>query len=119
LKAGLSKPWRETLYETIGASELDSSAVIDYFKPLQEHLEKEIKDKEEIGWVSKYQEFYVDGERYPVGDNTVPIIVGSVLAALVVIVIVAYFIGRSRNNKRRKAAAALNGNDNPTAVTLE
>lgn len=69
-----------------------------------------------IGWETKYKEFYREGERYPVGDNTVPIIVGCVLAALVVIVIIAYFIGRSRNNKRRKA---LHGNDNPTAVTLE
>lgn len=118
MKAGLSKPWRETLFEAIGTSELDSSAVIDYFKPLQDYLNEQLKKSNEaIGWVSKYQDFYVNGERYPVGDNTVPIIVGSVLAALVVIVIVAYFIGRSRNNKRRKAA--LHGNDNPTSVTLE
>ena len=117
MKAGLSKPWRETLFNATGTSELDSSAVLDYFKPLQDYLQKELEDnKEETGWVSKYKEFYVNEVRYPVGDNTVPIIVGSVLAALVVIVIVAYFIGRSRNNKRRKA---LQGNDNPTAVTLE
>ena len=68
------------------------------------------------GWVTKYKEFYVEGERYPVGDNTVPIIVGCGLAALVVIVIIAYFIGRSRNNKRRKA---LHGNDNPTLEQME
>ncbi|KAK4008639.1 hypothetical protein OUZ56_013772 [Daphnia magna] len=116
LKAGLSKPWRETLNETIGASELDPSAILDYFAPLDKYLGDELtKAKELIGWNSTYKNFYRDGERYPVGDNTVPIIVGSILGALVVIVIVAYFIGRSRNNKRHKE---LHGHDNPTAVAL-
>ncbi len=66
MKAGLSKPWRETLFEAIGTSELDSSAVIDYFKPLQDYLNEQLKKSNEaIGWVSKYQDFYVNGERYP------------------------------------------------------
>lgn len=119
LKAGLSKPWRVTLMEAIGTDELDASAVLDYFQPLSDYLDEEIKKGgEQVGWDLHYEDFYRSRGRFEEPDinNTVPIIVGCVLAALVVIVIIAYFIGRSRNQKKRKQ---LNGHDNPTSVTLE
>lgn len=57
LKAGLSKPWRETLMEAIGTDELDPSAVLDYFQPLSDYLDEQLGD-EPIGWDSHYSDFY-------------------------------------------------------------
>lgn len=105
--------------EAIGTDELDPSAILDYFQPLSDYLEKQLADNgEETGWEIRYQEFYDSTSRYSNADinNTVPIVVGCVLAALVVIVIIAYFIGRSRNQKKHKQ---LHGQDNPTAITLD
>ncbi len=121
LKAGLSKPWRDTLLNAIGVSELDASAVIDYFAPLSDYIDKQLAENNEtqfIGWKSTYKTMYNESNRpIPVSDNTVPIIVGCVLAGLVVIVIIAYFVGRSRN--RKKHSKNLHGHENPSAITLE
>ena len=109
------------MYEAIGTSELDASAVIDYFAPLSAYIDEQLAKNNEtqfMGWDLKYKTMFSDSNRpVPVSDNTVPIIVGCVLAALVVIVIVAYFIGRSRNQKKHKQS--MQGNENPSAITLE
>lgn len=107
------------MLEAIGTDELDATAILDYFAPLSDFIDEKLAELNEmdlVGWTSTYENFYRHSERYPVGDNTVPIIVGSVLAALVVIVIIAYFIGRSRNRKKMKRE--LHGNDNPS-ISLE
>lgn len=111
LQAGLSKPWRETLNATIGTDELDASAVLDYFKPLADYLDKQIEDASgDVGWVSTFEDWYEE----PPGDNTVPIIVGSVLGAVIVVVIVAYFVGRRATKK--KSGQISQGIDNPVVV---
>lgn len=107
--------------EAIGTDELDASAVLDYFKPLSDYIDEQLAKNNEtqfVGWDLKYTTMYSNTNRpVPVSDNTVPIIVGCVLAALVVIVIIAYFIGRSRN--RKKHSKSMQGNENPAAITLE
>ena len=44
-------------------------------------------------------------------DNTIPIVVGAVLAALIIIVVIAYFIGRSRNRRDPNAVTGSPGPD--------
>jgi len=41
LAAGASKPWQDVLEEAIGTRQMDGSAIIDYFAPLMQWLEKE------------------------------------------------------------------------------
>lgn len=85
--------------EAIGTDELDASAVLEFFKPLNDFIEKGLSTNEEkIGWRSTYKNLLIDDLSSV--DNTVPIIVGCVLGAMVIAVIIAYFIGRSRNRKK-------------------
>jgi peptidyl-dipeptidase A len=49
LAQGSSKPWQETLKELTGGSEMDASAILDYFKPLEGWLEEQNKDRS-CGW---------------------------------------------------------------------
>ena len=49
LSLGLSKPWPEALETLTGSQEMDASAILDYFAPLQRWLEEQTKG-ETIGW---------------------------------------------------------------------
>src|SRR5262245_30224272 len=49
LSLGLSKPWPEALETLTGSREMDASAILDYFAPLQRWLEEQTKG-ETIGW---------------------------------------------------------------------
>ena len=46
---GLSRPWQEALYEMTGERDLDASAILDYFAPLQKWLDEQNKGKP-VGW---------------------------------------------------------------------
>ncbi|PZQ09779.1 MAG: peptidase M20 [Rhodanobacter denitrificans] len=49
LKKGQSQPWPETLKELTGSGELDATAILDYFAPLQTWL-KEQNQGRSCGW---------------------------------------------------------------------
>jgi peptidyl-dipeptidase A len=49
LTAGASKPWPDVLEEAIGTRQMDASAIIDYFAPLMQWLEKE-NQGQVCGW---------------------------------------------------------------------
>ena len=49
LEMGLSKPWPEALDAMAGAKQMDASAMLDYFAPLQAWLDQELKGKP-VGW---------------------------------------------------------------------
>ena len=40
LQAGSSKPWPDTLEETTGSRKMDASAMLEYFKPLNDWLDQ-------------------------------------------------------------------------------
>jgi peptidyl-dipeptidase A len=49
LAKGASQPWQDTLYELTGTRQMDGSAIIEYFKPLQGWLKQQNKGKT-CGW---------------------------------------------------------------------
>ena len=49
LEMGLSKPWPDALQAISGKREMDATAVLDYFAPLQKWLDEQNKGKP-IGW---------------------------------------------------------------------
>lgn len=49
LKLGASKPWQDALFELTGQRELDASAILEYFAPLQKWLEEQNKGQQ-CGW---------------------------------------------------------------------
>lgn len=49
LQAGASQPWQKTLQQMTGQDEMDASAIIDYFAPLQTWL-KDQNSGRECGW---------------------------------------------------------------------
>jgi len=49
LAQGASKPWPDTLQELTGTREMDASAIIDYFKPLEGWLKEQNKGQS-CGW---------------------------------------------------------------------
>lgn len=49
LAAGSSQPWQDTLETAIGTRKMDASAILEYFAPLAEWLDKENKGKT-CGW---------------------------------------------------------------------
>lgn len=51
LEMGASKPWPDALEAFTGSREMDGSAIVAYFKPLMEHLEKENAGRQ-CGWKS-------------------------------------------------------------------
>ena len=57
LRMGSSKPWPDAMEEMTGQRKIDPSAILEYFKPLEDWL---IKKNEElgvnIGWESKYNQ---------------------------------------------------------------
>ena len=49
LALGASKPWPEALYQMTGERQIDASAILDYFAPLQKWRKEENKGKQ-CGW---------------------------------------------------------------------
>jgi len=49
LAMGASKPWQEALYELTGQREMDASAIVEYFAPLQKWLEEQNMGQQ-CGW---------------------------------------------------------------------
>ncbi|MCB1565669.1 MAG: M2 family metallopeptidase, partial [Xanthomonadales bacterium] len=49
LQKGQSQPWQKTLKELTGKEEMDASAILDYFAPLNTWLEEQNKGKQ-CGW---------------------------------------------------------------------
>jgi peptidyl-dipeptidase A len=49
LSLGLSKPWPDALEAMTGSRQMDASAILDYFKPLQTWLEEQNKGVA-VGW---------------------------------------------------------------------
>ncbi|XP_047488914.1 angiotensin-converting enzyme-like isoform X2 [Penaeus chinensis] len=104
LEKGASEPWKQQLGEFLGTEEgnMDASALLDYFKPLDDFLTNFLEQNEITpGWRQGQVESYMHDERVQI-PATVPIVVGIVLAVMVVIVIIAYFVGRSRQKKKAK-----------------
>ena len=51
LSKGSSQPWQQTMKELTGGEQMDASAILDYFAPLQTWL-KEQNEGEQCGWES-------------------------------------------------------------------
>ena len=49
LELGLSRPGPEALEAMTGEKQIDATAILDYFKPVMAHLEKENKGRP-VGW---------------------------------------------------------------------
>ncbi len=49
LKVGASEPWADSLEKLTGTRQMDASAIIDYFKPLESWLAEQNKN-EQCGW---------------------------------------------------------------------
>jgi len=49
LEMGMSKPWPDALEALTGTRQMDATAIIDYFAPLSEFLDKELAGKP-TGW---------------------------------------------------------------------
>jgi len=49
LKMGASKPWQDALFALTGQREMDASAILEYFAPLQKWLEEQNKGQQ-CGW---------------------------------------------------------------------
>nr|CAD7423605.1 unnamed protein product [Timema monikensis] len=88
LKLGRSVHWKQILYNMTGDSNLDGSAILEYFQPLHEYL----RAANETAAASTPT----------AADQVVPIVVGCVLGALVVIVITGYLVMRRRRAKAEK-----------------
>ena len=41
LSMGISRPWPEALNELTGEKQMDATAILDYFAPLQKWLDKQ------------------------------------------------------------------------------
>ncbi|OUL58930.1 M2 family metallopeptidase [Pseudoalteromonas ulvae] len=49
LEMGSSRPWQEALASVTGKPEMDATAILDYFAPLQTYLDEQNKDRQ-CGW---------------------------------------------------------------------
>jgi peptidyl-dipeptidase A len=49
LSKGASQPWQDTMYELTGTRQMDASAIIEYFAPLQAWL-KQQNQGQKCGW---------------------------------------------------------------------
>ncbi len=49
LEMGQSRPWPEALYELTGERQMDASAILEYFAPLQKWLDEQNKGQK-LGW---------------------------------------------------------------------
>jgi peptidyl-dipeptidase A len=50
LALGQSQPWQDTLEKLTGTRQMDASAILDYFAPLQGWLTEQNKDNKSCGW---------------------------------------------------------------------
>lgn len=51
MKLGSSKPWQEAMNILTGQNKMDASALLTYFKPLSDWLDKQLmENKIEVGW---------------------------------------------------------------------
>jgi peptidyl-dipeptidase A len=49
LAMGQSRPWPDALEALTGSKQMDATAIIDYFKPLKDWLDEQVKGKP-VGW---------------------------------------------------------------------
>jgi peptidyl-dipeptidase A len=49
LEAGMSQPWQQTLFEMTGERQMDAGAMMEYFAPLKEWLDRQNAGKP-VGW---------------------------------------------------------------------
>ena len=49
LEMGSSRPWQEALETVTGKPQMDATAMLDYFAPLQTYLEKQNEGRN-CGW---------------------------------------------------------------------
>ena len=49
LAKGASQPWQDTMYELTGTRQMDASAILEYFQPLQGWLRQQNKGQT-CGW---------------------------------------------------------------------
>jgi peptidyl-dipeptidase A len=49
LSMGVSKPWPDALEALTGSRQMDATAILDYFAPLQKYLDEQLKGKP-TGW---------------------------------------------------------------------
>jgi peptidyl-dipeptidase A len=49
LEMGLSRPWQDAMFELTGQRQMDATAILDYFAPLQKWLDEQNKGKP-AGW---------------------------------------------------------------------
>ena len=49
LEMGLSRPWQEALFTLTGQRQMDATAILDYFAPLQKWLDEQNRGKP-VGW---------------------------------------------------------------------
>ncbi|XP_064079471.1 angiotensin-converting enzyme-like [Macrobrachium nipponense] len=104
MSRGRSVRWQTALNDFLGSEiGLNSEALENFFKPLDDFLTKYITDHEiDVTWDPDQINKYMDKEREEI-SATVPIVVGVVLACMVVVVIIAYFVGQKKQKKKLKA----------------
>lgn len=52
MEKGSSLPWSETLFQATGESRLDGSALLEYFRPLEDWLRNEnLRTQDYVGWI--------------------------------------------------------------------
>ena len=49
LEMGSSKPWQDALFALTGSKEMDATAILDYFAPLKDYLDKQNQGRQ-CGW---------------------------------------------------------------------
>ena len=49
LEMGISRPWQDAMFELTGQRQMDATAILDYFAPLQKWLDEQNKGKP-VGW---------------------------------------------------------------------
>ena len=49
LEMGSSRPWQEALATITGKEEMDATAILDYFAPLQKYLDEQNEGRQ-CGW---------------------------------------------------------------------
>lgn len=55
LSLGLSKPWPDAIEVLTGQRKMEATALLEFFKPLQDWLEKTNKENNvHIGWDSEF-----------------------------------------------------------------
>jgi peptidyl-dipeptidase A len=52
LALGASQPWQDTMEKLTGGRQMDASAIIDYFKPLEDWLAEQNKNQK-CGWTGE------------------------------------------------------------------